>query len=120
MRLRSWRGRRVALADPLCALRAVGAGLLIGTSTVGTAFGLVLAFACALYVWLFVRVQWRTAAAMSVWFGVERMRWLPRMTPQRFDEWRKLRGLKTPEERALRESGAVAAPSEASRPPLPQ
>lgn len=78
---------------------AVGAGVLIGTGTIGDVIGVVLAIACVVYVGMFIRAQWRTAEAVSVWFGVDRMRWLPRMTPQRFDEWRKLRGLMTPEER---------------------
>jgi hypothetical protein len=78
---------------------AVGAGALIGTGTVGDVIGVVLAIACVVCVGMFIRAQWRTAAAVSVWFGVKRMRWLPRMTPQRFDEWRQLRGLITPDER---------------------
>lgn len=93
------RARRTAWLGPLAAVFAVGAGALIGKGTVGDVIGVVLAIACVVYVGMFIRAQWRTAAAVSVWFGVKRMRWLPRMTPQRFDEWRQLRGLMTPEER---------------------
>jgi hypothetical protein len=81
------------------------AGALIGKGTVGDVIGVVLAMTCVVYVGMFIGAQWRTAAAVSVWFGVKRMRWLPRMTPQRFDEWRQLRGLMTPDERlATRDS----------------
>lgn len=93
------RGRRTALLGPVNGVCAVGAGLLIGTSPLGDVIGGVLVIACVVYLGLFVRAQWRTAAAVSVWFGVKRMRWLPRMTPQRFDEWRRLRGFMTPDER---------------------
>lgn len=95
-----WRFRRAARVDPsVGVVSAVGAGALIGQGTVGDVIGVVLAMACVVFVGMFIRAQWRTAAAVSVWFGVKRMRWLPRMTPQRFDEWRQLRGLMTPEER---------------------
>ena len=93
------RARRTALLGPLAAVFAVGAGALIGKGMVGDVIGSVLAITCAGYVGMFIRAQWRTAAAVSLWFGVKRMRWLPRMTPQPFDEWRQLRGLMTPEER---------------------
>jgi hypothetical protein len=101
------RGRRTAWLGPLICVFAVGAGLLIGTSPLGDAIGVVLAIACIVYMGMFIRVQWRTAAAMSLWFGVERMRWLPRMTPQRFDEWRHLRGLMTPDERLSADHSAA-------------
>jgi hypothetical protein len=95
-----WRLRRVALINPPVSLVcAVGAGALIGTGTAGDVIGSVLAMACVVYFAGFIRAEWRTAAAVSAWFGVKRMRWLPRMTPQRFDEWRRLRGLMTPDER---------------------
>lgn len=93
------RARRTAWLGPLAAVFAVSAGALIGKGTVGDVIAIVLAIACVAYVWMFIRAQWRTAAAISSWFGVKRMRWLPRMTPQRFDEWRQLRGLMTPDER---------------------
>jgi hypothetical protein len=91
--------RRIARLGPLNVLFAVGAGALIGKGTAGDLIGGALAAACVMYMGLFARAQWRAAAAVSVWFGVKRMRWLPRMTPQRFDEWRQLRGLLTPDER---------------------
>jgi hypothetical protein len=94
------RYRRTALLGLPIAVSALGAGVLIGTGTLGDVIGGVLAIACVVLVGMFSRAQWRTAAAVSVWFGVKQMRWLPRMTPQRFDEWRQLRGLMTPEERA--------------------
>jgi hypothetical protein len=78
---------------------AVGAGALIGKGTAGDVIGVVLAMISVICVGMFIRAQWRTAAAVSAWFGVKRMMWLPRMTPQRFDEWRQLRGLMTPDER---------------------
>jgi hypothetical protein len=53
---------------------------------------------CVVIVGLFVYTQRRVATAMSPWFGV-RQRWLPKMTPKRFDEWRHARGLMTPGER---------------------
>ena len=95
-----WRFRRAALVNPtVSVVFAVGAGALLGDGAVGDVIGAMLAAGCIVYFWLFIRAQWRTAAAVSVSFGVKRMRWLPRMTPQRFDEWRQLRGLMTPEER---------------------
>ncbi len=93
------RARRTAWLGPLTAVFAVGAGALIGKGTAGDVIGVVLAMACVFYVGMLIRAQWRTAAAISLWFGVKRMRWLPRMTPQRFDEWRRLRGLMTADER---------------------
>jgi hypothetical protein len=99
------RARRTAWLGPLTAVFAVGAGALIGTSTLDDVIGVVLAITCLVYVGMFIRAQWRTAEAVSVWFGVDRMRWLPRMTPQRLDDWRNLRGLMTPDERQ------TAAPS---------
>jgi len=93
------RARRAALLGPLAAVFAFGAGALIGTGTIGDVIGVALAVAGVVYVGMFIRAERRTAAAISMWFGVERMRWLPRMTPQRFDEWRELRGLTPPDER---------------------
>ncbi len=93
------RARRTAWLGPLNAVFAVGAGLLIGTSPLGDAIGVALVVGFLLSVGVFIRAQWRTAAAVSLWYGVKRMRWLPRMTPQRFDEWRQARGLMTPDER---------------------
>lgn len=93
------RFRRTAWLGPLNAVSAVGAGLVIGTSLLGDAIGAALVVALVINIGLFVQAQWRTAAAISLWFGVKRMRWLPRMTPQRFDEWRRLRGLGMPDER---------------------
>jgi hypothetical protein len=93
------RARRTAWLGPLNPAFAVGAGLLIGTSPLGDAIGVALVGGLLVTVGIFIRGQWRTAAAISLWFGVKRMRWLPRMTPQRFDEWRQLRGLMTPDER---------------------
>jgi hypothetical protein len=93
------RARRTAWLGPLNAVSAVAAGVLIGTSPVGDAIGVALVVGLLISFGIFVRAQWRTAAAISLWFGVKRMRWLPRMTPQRFDEWRHLRELMTPDER---------------------
>ena len=93
------RARKTARLGPLAAVFAVGAGALIGRGAVGDAIGVVLALGAVVYVWRFIRAQWRTASAVSAWFGVKQMRWLPRMTPERFDEWRQLRGLMTPGER---------------------
>lgn len=93
------RFRRTAWLGPLNAVFAVGAGFLIGTSPLGDAIGSALVAGFLVNVGVFIHAQWRTAAEISRWFGVKRMRWLPRMTPQRFDEWRRLRGLMTPDER---------------------
>jgi hypothetical protein len=93
------RARRTAWLGPLNAVFAGGAGVLIGTSPLGDAMGAALVGGLLVSLGIFIRAQWRTAAAISLWFGVKRMRWLPRMTPQRFDQWRQLRGLLTPAER---------------------
>jgi hypothetical protein len=93
------RARRTTWLGPPTAVVAASAGALIGNGMSDDVIGALLAIACVVYVVMFIRAQWRTAAAISLWFGVKRMRWLPRMTPQRFDEWRKLHGLKTPAER---------------------
>lgn len=76
---------------------AIGVGALAGEGIIGDVISGMLAISCVVCVGTFIRAQWRTAAAISVWFGVKRMRWLPRMTPQRFDEWCRLRGLTAPD-----------------------
>lgn len=81
------RARRTAWLGPFNAVSAVAAGVLIGTTPAGDAIGIALVVGLVVSFGIFVRAQWRTAAAISLWFGVKRMRWLPRMTPQRFDEW---------------------------------
>lgn len=106
------RARRTAWVGPLAAICAVGAGVLIGEGTIGDVVGVVLAIACVAYLGMFIRGQSRTAAAVSLWFDVKRMRWLPRMTPERFDEWRKLRGLMTPDERLSADSSATRGTTE--------
>ena len=91
------------LAPGAGAVCAVGAGLLIGTSAVGDAIGWLLAAGAASFWAMFTLAQWRTAAAVSAWYGVPR-RWLPRMTPARFDEWRAANGFRTPDERTAADS----------------
>lgn len=93
------RYRRTVWFVLLAVVCAVGAGALIGMGTVGDVIGVVLAMISVACVGTFIRAQWRTAAAVAVWFGVKRFRGLPRMTPERFDEWRRLRGYRTPDER---------------------
>lgn len=93
------RARRTAWLGPLIGVFAVGAGALIGTSPLGNAIGVALVAGFLISLGIMFGAYWRTAAAVSVWFGVKRMRWLPRMTPQRFDQWRQARGLMTPDER---------------------
>jgi hypothetical protein len=106
------RARRTTWLGPPAAVCAASAGVLIGRGPVGDVIGIVLAIASVGYVWLFIHAEWRTAAAVSVWFDVKRMRWLPRMTPQRFDEWRQLRGLMTPDERLSADlSGGRGSPA---------
>ena len=98
-----WRFRRTVLViTPVDLVAAVGAGALIGTGVVGDLIGVALSIVAVVCLTEFIRAQWRTAAAVSVWFGVDRMRWLPRMTTHRFEEWRKLRGFMTPDEREVR------------------
>jgi hypothetical protein len=101
------RARRTACLGPVAAVFAVGAGVLIGKGATGDVIGVVLAIGCVVYVGMLTRGQWRTAAAVSVWFDVKRMRSPPRMTPQRFDEWRQLRGLMMPDERFSAHSSAA-------------
>jgi hypothetical protein len=93
------RARRTAWLGPLIGVFAVGAGALIGKGTIGDEIGVALVVGLLIGLRIMFGAYWRTAAAVSLWFGVTRMRWLPRMTPQRFDEWRRLRGLVTPDER---------------------
>jgi hypothetical protein len=93
---------------------AGGAGLLIGTSPLGDAIGVVLVVGFVVSLGMFVRAQWPTAAAVSTWFEVRRMRWLPRMTPQRFDEWRHLRRLMTPDERLAADRASHQEPDDAA------
>jgi len=96
--------RKVAMFSPLNALFGVVAGVTIGRSAAGDLIGLLCALAFAINIGIFVRAQRNVASAVSHWFGVK-IRWLPRMTPERFDEWIRLRGLATPEERRSRARG---------------
>lgn len=105
------RARRTAWLGPVIGVLAIGAGLLIGTSPLGDAIGGALVVAGLIGLSIMFGAYWRTAAAVSVWFGVKRMRWLPRMTPQRFDEWRQLRGLMTPDERRRTSSAPESPPA---------
>jgi hypothetical protein len=89
---------RVARLTPLAVIFAAVAGLGLGNETRGDIIGGISAVVCIVIAGLFISTQRRVATAMSPWFGV-RLRWLPRMTPHRFDEWRRIRGLKTPDER---------------------
>jgi hypothetical protein len=84
---------------PLGLVFSLGAGALFGTSSAGDAIGGVCVLGAVICLGLWINAQWRTAAAASVWFGVKRRWWLPRMTPQRFDEWRTANGFRTPDER---------------------
>jgi hypothetical protein len=105
------RYRRIVWVAPVGLVCVIGAGLLIGTDLLGDVLGTGLAVGFLVSYGAFIRAQWRTAAAVSVWFGVPRMRWLPQMTPERFDRWRQRRGLRTPEER-LAPEGSGASSSE--------
>ena len=88
-----------ALLGPIAGLCAVAAGALLGRGWLADGISVALVAVVVVCLWIMFRAQWRTAAAVSVWFVVKRMGCLPRMTPQRFDEWRRLRGLMTPAER---------------------
>jgi hypothetical protein len=87
------------LLSPLNGVFAIGAGVLIGSSPAGDAIGWALLLAFSVNFCLFIHAQRSTARAIGAWMGSDRMRWLPRMTPERFEEWRKLRGLRAPGER---------------------
>jgi hypothetical protein len=60
------RARRTAWLGPVAAVFAAGAGALIGKGTTGDVIGAVPAIAAFVYVGMFIRAQWRTAAALSV------------------------------------------------------
>lgn len=91
--------RIVSVATLATPLSAVAAGALFGHGAVGDVLAAVCAVVCVGCITAFIRSQRSVAKAMSPWFGVE-IRWLPRMTPERFDAWRQARGLMTPDERA--------------------
>jgi hypothetical protein len=102
------RFRKTALLCPaIGVVCSWAAGLLVGSGSVGDAIGLLLAAVAAGCCALFVGAQWRTAAAVSVWFGVPRRWWLPRMNPARFDEWRTANGFRTPDERRATDRSAI-------------
>jgi hypothetical protein len=90
---------RVARLTPLAAVLAGIAGLGLGNGMRSDVVGGISAVGSIVIAGGFVFAQRRVATAMSPWFGV-RLRWLPKMTPKRFDEWRHARGLMTPGERA--------------------
>jgi hypothetical protein len=105
------RGRKISLLGILSPLFAVGAGLLIGTSTLNDVIGVALATIGVSYIVMFFNAQRRLAAAMSDWFGVKIKGWqLPRMIPERFDAWCQARGLHHPGEQVA--SGQEAQSSE--------
>ena len=97
------RYRRSVWFVVLAVVFSMGAGVLIGRSSLGDAIGGVCVVCALISVGLWFGAQFRTAAAVSVWFGVKRMWALPRMTPQRFDEWRTANGFRTPDERTAAE-----------------
>jgi len=99
---------------PLNVIETFGFALLIGRGPLADVIGWLLALGLVVNLGVFVRLQWNTAAAISLWFGVERMRWLPRMTPERFDLWKRLRGFMTPDEREAADREASAGHAEQS------
>jgi hypothetical protein len=98
------RMRRLVWLVPLMLVFSMSAGVLIGTGSLGNAIGGVCLPAALISFWVWLDAQWRTAAVAAVWFGVKRFWWMPRMTPQRFDEWPKLNGFMTPDERRSADS----------------
>jgi hypothetical protein len=82
---------------------------LWGTGPVGDALGGLLTVGWVGCLWLIMHARRRTSAAISDWFAVKRLRAIPSMTPQRFDQWRSARGYLTPEERLAAEKSAKAA-----------
>lgn len=62
------RFRRTAWLGPPMVACAVGAGLLIGASTVGDCIGAALVLVCVVGLWLSLR-QWRTSVAVGRSFG---------------------------------------------------
>ena len=93
------RYRKLSMARPLVAFLAAGAGALIGRGGAGNVIGIICGVAAVGLVGAYIRAQWRTTRAIGAWFGVKRLGWNLRWTPQRFDESRKRRGLMTPDER---------------------
>jgi hypothetical protein len=87
--------RKIAIVGTTMPVFAIGAGLLIGTSTLNDVIGAVLALVVAVYIVMFIGGQRRIAAAMSEWFGVK-IRGIPRMNTRRFDDWAQKRGLHRP------------------------
>lgn len=84
------RGRKIVTFGIVTPVFAIGAGLLIGTSTLSDVIGVVLALVVAIYIVMFIDAQRRIAAAMSKWFGVKiSAGQLPLMNPKRFDAWSK-------------------------------
>jgi hypothetical protein len=78
-----------------------GAGLLIGTSTLGNVLGAALAAVVAWRLLVFFGAMRRLAAALSEWYGVKiGGGQLPPMNPNRFDAWAKKRGLHRRDEEA--------------------
>ncbi len=96
-KLRRYR-KTVALA-PLDLVFCLGAGASIGRGTLADISGAILAIAFAVNVGVLIHAQRTVVAAISLWFGAK-VGGVPRTGPERFDEWRRARGLMTPEERA--------------------
>jgi hypothetical protein len=115
------RSRRAVWLIPLGWLCALSASALIGAGgLLRDVIGSLLAVGAAVCLVLFNTARWPTAAAISEWYGVKRMRALPSMRPEHFDKWRHAKGFRTPDERMADEQspGANLPESRQSRDPL--
>lgn len=104
-----WRGRRGVIWYLLILVFAITSSFLWGTGPVGDTLGGVLVMGCVCCVSMMMRDRRRTSAAISDWLGIKRLKAIPTVTPQRFDQWRATRGYMTPEERLAAEKSAEAA-----------
>lgn len=96
------RGYRTLLAPWL---GFAGGALAADGSSLPKTVGWVLILAAALLVNLFLWGQRRLSAAISSWYGLDHVSSAPKMTPARFDQWRKANRFLTPEERELEAAG---------------
>jgi hypothetical protein len=107
-----WRGRWAGLWLVLIFVLAGTSSFLWGTGPLGDALGGLLIMGSFGCLWLIMRARRRTSAAISDWFGIKRLRAIPSMSPERFDQWRTNRGYVTPQEREAAETSATAAGKE--------
>jgi hypothetical protein len=103
-----WKGRWAIVWFALVFTFAVASSFLWGDGPVGDALGALLTIGWMVCAFLIMRARRRTSAAISDWFGIERLKAIPSMTPERFDRWRTNRGYMRPDER--RASGQPKGP----------